>query len=185
MRSAAGRAPAEHRLCRPPDPPTGKPKDSRLGDQLGLPFGWLQKTRSPIFPSACGRGRLPVMPREQLPLLDVTLDQPGRADGLARTASLVARARRYVNRKPLQFCMFRLPPSLVLRLAERRPVLLLRGRRKSVVVLASRHLHALEQTPKRARRALLRASRRLRPWRIHKPFSRVQPRKSRLGPTFR
>jgi hypothetical protein len=108
-----------------------------------------------------------------------------RATAPSRHPVLLSRAHRYMNRKPLQFSMYRLPASFALRLAERRPVLLLRGRRKSVVLLASRHLHALEQTPKRARRALLRASRRPRPRRIPKPFSRVQLRKSRLEPTYR
>jgi hypothetical protein len=37
----------------------------------------------------------------------------------------LSRARRYMNRKPLQFCMYRLPAAFALHLAERRP-----GRRR-------------------------------------------------------
>jgi hypothetical protein len=118
-------------------------------------------------------------------LPDVTLERQRGADCPVRTALFHARARRYVNLKPLQFCMSRLPASFALRLAERRPVLLLRGRRKSVVFLASRHLQALEQTPRRAKRALLRASPLPCLRRIHKPFGSVQSRTSWLGPTSR
>ena len=85
-----------------------------------------------------------------------------RATASYRYPALLSRAHRYVNRKPLQFSMYRQSASFALRLAERRPVLLFRGRRKSVVILASRHLQVLEQTPKRAKRALLRVSRRPR-----------------------
>lgn len=80
------------------------------------------------------------------------------ATGPSRYPLFSSRARRYMTRKPLQFCMYRLPASFALHLAERRPVLLLRGRRKSVVLLASRHLQVLEQTPRHPKRPLLRVS---------------------------
>jgi hypothetical protein len=104
---------------------------------------------------------------------------PKRAKAPSQYPLFLSRARRYVNRKPPQFCMYRLPASFALHLAERRPVLLHRGRRKSVVLLASRHLRVWEQTPRRAKRALLRVSRRPRLQRISKPFGSVPSRTSR------
>ena len=94
-----------------------------------------------------------------------------RAKAPSRYPLFLPRARRYMNSKPLQFRMYRLPATFALRLAERRPVLLLRGRRKSVVLLASRHLRVWEQTPRRAKRALLRASQRPTPRRIRRPYT--------------
>jgi hypothetical protein len=171
-------------------------------------FCWHWRTRSLIFPPARGRGRLSCMrddaqcsagvarelDRLRLLLEDGLASGPATPDSaadyselvmLARCSLFLSRALRYMKRKPLQFCMHRLPASFALHLAERRPVLLLRGRRKSVVLLAARHLQALEQTPIRARRALLRKSRRRCPRRVHKPISPVQARKSRLEPTPR
>jgi hypothetical protein len=95
----------------------------------------------------------------------------GRAKAPSRYPLFLSRASRYMNRKPLRFCMYRLPPSFALRLTERRPVLLLRGRRRPVVLLASRHLHVLEQTPRRPKRALLRVSQRPSPRRIRRPYT--------------
>jgi hypothetical protein len=171
-------------------------------------FCWHWRTRSLIFPPESGRGRLSCMrddaqcsagvarelDRLRLLLEDGLASGPAAPDSAADYRELVmltrcplflSRALRYMKRKPLRFCMYRLPASFALHLAERRPVLLLRGRRKSVVLLASRHLQALEQTPIRARRALLRESLRRCPRRVHKPISPVPPRKSRLEPTPR
>ncbi len=83
-----------------------------------------------------------------------------RAKVPSRYPLFLSRARRYMNRKPLQFCMYRLPASFALHLAERRPVLLLRGRRRSLVLLDARHLQVLEHTPRRPKRPLLSIGRR-------------------------
>ena len=102
-------------------------------------------------------------------MLDVTFERHANGVGPVRTDSFHARALPHLNHRPLPFCMYRLPPSFGLRLAERRPVMLVGGRRRSLVPLASRHLHVLERTPRRAERALLRLGRRPGGGRVRKP----------------
>lgn len=144
-----------------------------------------RRIRSLIFPLEPARGRLWGMPRDlqhSPGILDAADEPFGPARGPHQrrvhrpgwNTFFLAHALRYLTRKPLRCCMYRLPGSFSLRLSEQRPVLLLRGQRSSVVLLAYRHLRVLEQTPMRASRALLRVNRQPSVRRIGKPFELLQ-----------